>query len=215
MLFKAYPTDICFLSDTYRHFFALIFWQGPYYNNVMARHTISPGVCTSLERSGDHMIVIWSLSELGFKNCPKPIHINLCDPRGDLWTLRRASKPSKNSELVFEQVPKPWTRELWTGRAGWNNWVAEPRFNSFKGLVQGSAELLASLYRHTFLVSSWLCFVLRFISRWKDCLCIRDDVKLAQLVRVQDCQFRGRWFDSDKTPKNRDRELESTCIWAT
>ena len=30
---------------------------------------------------------------------------------------------------------------------------------------------------------------------------IRDDVKLAQLVRARDCQSRGRRFDSDKNSK--------------
>ena len=42
---------------------------------------------------------------------------------------------------------------------------------------------------------------------------IRDDVKLAQLVRAWDCQSRCRRFDSSKSPKNRD--LESTWIGAT
>ena len=39
---------------------------------------------------------------------------------------------------------------------------------------------------------------------------IRDDVKLAQLVRAQDCQFRGRWFESGKNSIN--RKVKSTCI---
>ena len=39
---------------------------------------------------------------------------------------------------------------------------------------------------------------------------IRDDVKLAQLVRARDCQSRGRRFDSGKNSKT--RELKSTWI---
>ena len=39
---------------------------------------------------------------------------------------------------------------------------------------------------------------------------IRDDVKLAQLVRARDCQSRGRRFVSGKNSKN--RELKSTWI---
>ena len=42
---------------------------------------------------------------------------------------------------------------------------------------------------------------------------IRDDVKLAQLVRARDCQSWGRRFDSVKNSKN--RELKSTWIWDT
>ena len=36
---------------------------------------------------------------------------------------------------------------------------------------------------------------------------IRDDVKLAQLVRAQDCQSRGRRFDSGKNPKTENSKL--------
>jgi len=39
---------------------------------------------------------------------------------------------------------------------------------------------------------------------------IREDVKLAQVVRARDYQSQGRHFDSGKTPKN--RELTSTWI---
>ena len=39
---------------------------------------------------------------------------------------------------------------------------------------------------------------------------IRDDVKLAQLVRARDCQSRSCLFDSGKNSKN--RELKSTWI---
>jgi len=34
---------------------------------------------------------------------------------------------------------------------------------------------------------------------------IRDDVKIAQLVRAQDRQFRGRRFDSGKNSKKKKR----------
>jgi len=39
---------------------------------------------------------------------------------------------------------------------------------------------------------------------------IRDDVKLVRLVRVLDCQSRGRQFDSRQNSK--DRELKSRWI---
>ena len=42
---------------------------------------------------------------------------------------------------------------------------------------------------------------------------IQDDVKLAQLVSVQNCPSPICWFDSGKTPKP--RELESTWNWST
>ena len=134
MLFKSYPIDICFLSNIYQHFFAPIFWQGPYYNNVMARHTIPPGVCTNLERSGDHIIVIWSLSELDFKICPKPMDINLCYPQGDQWTLRRAFKPSKDNVLVSWTVAQTVTRRT----LNWPSWMKQlSRWTKIQ-LVQGS-----------------------------------------------------------------------------
>ena len=38
-------------------------------------------------------------------------------------------------------------------------------------------------------------------------LLIRDDVKLAQLVRARDCQSQGRQFDSCKTPKTENSNL--------
>ena len=43
--------------------------------------------------------------------------------------------------------------------------------------------------------------------------CIRDDIKLAQLLRGRDCQSQGCRFDSGKTPLKK-RGLESTWIWA-
>ena len=37
--------------------------------------------------------------------------------------------------------------------------------------------------------------------------CIRDDIKLAQLVRARDCQSRGRGFDSSKNSKTEKSNL--------
>ena len=39
------------------------------------------------------------------------------------------------------------------------------------------------------------------------CCVIRDDVKLAQLVRARDCQSRGRRFDSGKNKKTENSNL--------
>jgi len=44
-------------------------------------------------------------------------------------------------------------------------------------------------------------------------LLIRNDVKLAQMVRARDCYPKGHQFDSGKSSEN--RELKSTWIWTT
>ena len=63
----------------------------------------------------------------------------------------------------------------------------------------------------------WIFVVRNQISKFRgdalNILVIRDDVKLAQLVRARDCQSRGRRFDSGKNSKN--WELKSTWIWGT
>ena len=68
----------------------------------------------------------------------------------------------------------------------------------------------------TVVTSHDLTFLFHYLSiSWLSmslCLSIRDDVKLAQLVRAQDCQSRGRRFVSDKNSKTEKSNLHGSDL---